>query len=357
MLKSFLVVGSAGVSLLLLVVSLNVAAPKEAPAFQLPPAPLGYVCLKTPKPPKIDGKLDDVAWQAAEWTSDFVDIEGDKKPKPKYRTRVKMLWDEQGIYFGVDIEDPHIWATAKEHDAYIFHTDNDFEVFIDPDGDTNHYAEMEMNALNTTWDLLLTKPYRNRGMAIDNWEIKGFQSAVHIDGTLNDPKNVDQRWTIEIFWPWKSLNEISTQRFPPKDGEHTRINFSRVNWDVNIVKGEYVRVPKKPEYNWVWSPTGQINMHMPERWGYVQFSTQTTGPVVYRPNPQQRSIDILNELQIRQLEYRVKHKRFASKLDDLNWPSSLETPAMTSTLFGFEASLLQDKTTMAINQDGLLLKR
>jgi hypothetical protein len=27
-----------------------------------------------------------------------------------------------------------------------------------------------------------------------------------------------------------------------------------------------------PEDNWVWSPQGAIDMHMPERWGVVRFS-------------------------------------------------------------------------------------
>ena len=27
-----------------------------------------------------------------------------------------------------------------------------------------------------------------------------------------------------------------------------------------------------PEYNWVWSPQGKINMHIPENWGYLIFN-------------------------------------------------------------------------------------
>ena len=29
--------------------------------------------------------------------------------------------------------------------------------------------------------------------------------------------------------------------------------------------------------NWVWSPQGEINMHIPEMWGQVQFSQITVG--------------------------------------------------------------------------------
>ena len=41
---------------------------------------------------------NDPAWQDAPWTDYFVDIEGDKKPKPRFKTRVKMLWDQEYFY-------------------------------------------------------------------------------------------------------------------------------------------------------------------------------------------------------------------------------------------------------------------
>ena len=146
--------------------------------------PKGYVCYQAPAPLNIDGKLDENAWAAAPWTDDFVDIEGDRKPAPRYRTRAKMLWDNEYFYIGAELEEPHVWATLTQHDSVIFH-DNDFEVFINPAGDNHNYAEFEINALNTGWDLLLTKPYKDGGLAINSWEIPGLKKAVHVDGTLN----------------------------------------------------------------------------------------------------------------------------------------------------------------------------
>ena len=71
-----------------------------------------------------------------------------------------MLWDDTYLYVGALLEEPHVWATLTQHDSVIFH-DNDFEVFIDPDGDNHEYCEIEINALNTEWDLFLNKPYRD----------------------------------------------------------------------------------------------------------------------------------------------------------------------------------------------------
>ena len=56
--------------------------------------PKGYLCSHAPEPVEIDGRLDKRAWRDAAWTEDFVDIEGDAKPRPWFSTRAKMLWDD-----------------------------------------------------------------------------------------------------------------------------------------------------------------------------------------------------------------------------------------------------------------------
>ena len=121
--------------------------------------PRHYQCLYTESKIIVDGCADDSAWNQAYWTDSFIDIEGSTKPKPYYNTRLKMLWDTKYLYIYADMEERDVSANLTDHDAVIFH-DNDFEVFIDPDGDTHNYYEMEMNAMNTVWDLLLLHPYR-----------------------------------------------------------------------------------------------------------------------------------------------------------------------------------------------------
>jgi hypothetical protein len=229
-----------------------------------------YECPKSTQPIAIDGRLDDPAWKGAPWTDFFVDIEGEKKPAPRFKTRAKMLWDNEHFYVAAEMEEPHVWSTLKEHDSVIFH-DNDFEVFIDPNGDTLEYYEFEINALNTGWDLFLDKPYRHGGKADNGWEIPGLKTAVHIDGTLNDPRDTDRGWSVEIAFPWKALAGYAHKPAPPRPGDEWRVNFSRVQWRLEIVDGKYKKVPKTKEDNWVWSPQGVINMHIPEHWGRVRF--------------------------------------------------------------------------------------
>lgn len=232
--------------------------------------PKRYACGKVAAPIIIDGRLDDPAWQRAPWTDDFVDIEGRVKPRPRFRTRARMLYDNDYFYVAAEMEEPHVWATLTRHDAVIFH-DNDFEVFIDPDGDTLEYYEFEINALNTGWDLFLPKPYNKGGKARNEWEIPGLKTAVHVRGSLNDPRDRDRGWSVEIAFPWKALAEYAHKPAPPRPGDEWRVNFSRVQWRHRIVDGKYVKIPGLKEDNWVWSPEGVINMHVPERWGVVRF--------------------------------------------------------------------------------------
>ena len=302
--------------------------------------PRGYVCHRAETAPVIDGKLDDAAWQASPWSEDFVDIEGDKKPAPRQRTRMKMMWDDKYLYIGAHLFEEHVWATLTKHDSVIFH-DNDFEVFLDPDGDSHLYAELEINALNTTWDLLLPRPYKDGGKAIDAWEIPGLKTAVHIDGTLNDPRDIDRGWTVEIAWPWKSLAEISYCDVPPRDGDQWRINFSRVEWQHEIVGGKYQKVKGKVEENWVWSPQGVIDMHRPERWGIVQFSTAKPGVAKLRPDPAADARYLLHRVLYAQRDYRKATGSWAKSLMDLKGTgASFDGVQLESTRTGFEASML-----------------
>jgi hypothetical protein len=284
--------------------------------FSIPPHPRGYVCYRAAGPIGIDGRLDEPSWQAVPWSDPFVDIEGESIPKPRFRTRMKMLWDDDYLYIGTELEEPHVWATLTKHDSVIFH-DNDFEVFIDPDGDSHEYYEFEINALNTGWDLLLPRPYKDGGRPVDSWEIPGLKTAVHVDGTLNDPRDTDRGWTVELAFPWKVLTELASPRERPKDGDQWRINFSRVEWQHEVVDGKYRRLPNTKEDNWVWSPQGVVDMHRPEMWGYVQFSTAPVGTAHFRPDPDWEARSVLHAVYYAQREYRSKHGEWARVLRQL----------------------------------------
>lgn len=279
--------------------------------------PKSYIAYQSLEKLNIDGKADEASWEKSKWTDDFIDIEGVKIPK--YRTRAKMMYDDTYFYFYAELEEPHIWGDITERDAVIFYN-NDFEIFIDPDSDAHNYYEYEMNVLNTVWDLFLTKPYRDHGRVLNNWDINGLKSAVAVVGTINDPSDIDKKWSVEIAMPWKVLTEASGSKKIPK-GKTWRINFSRVNWDFELINGKYQR--KKdiktnkylPEYNWVWSPQGVINMHQPEKWGFVYFSPKSVG------EKDTFTYDKDTELRLKMYElYRIQRKYYN---DHERWNQSL----------------------------------
>ncbi len=238
--------------------------------------PKGYVCLRTPRPPRLDGVLS-AEWDLAPWTDDFVDIANDVRPR--FRTRAKMLWDDEALYIGAELEEPHVWGTLTKRDSVIFH-DNDFEVFLDPDGDHADYLELEVNALGTPWDLRLAYPYRAKGSELP-YTIKGLRVGVHVDGTLNDPSDEDRGWSVTIAWPWEDIREWCRGACPPQAGDVWKIDFSRVQWRHDVVDGAYRR-REGPEDNWVWSAMGVVDMHRPWMWGRLQFAD---GPTALRGDP------------------------------------------------------------------------
>ncbi|TCN58654.1 carbohydrate-binding family 9-like protein [Flavobacterium circumlabens] len=325
--------------------------------------PKTYVASKTETPIVIDGEDTDVAWNKAEWTALFEDIENNVKPK--YGTKVKMLWDETNFYILAKLDEPHVWANLKQRDTIIFYN-NDFEVFIDPDSDTFNYYELEINALNTAWDLFLSKPYReNDNVVLNDWNIPGLKSAVKIKGTLNNPNDTDEGWVLEMAIPWASYKTSYFDKNVPAD-KFWRVNFSRVNWQHTITDKGYER--KKgadgkflPEYNWVWSPMGVINMHEPEKWGYVYFSSKEGKDSFTIPQEEKVKWELYT-LYRAQKEYYQKNNKWATSLENLTKePISIDTkvlkPKLENHASGFNISVKSpfSNKTFIIRQDGKII--
>ena len=292
---------------------------KSNPGLKIPFHPEKYVCQKISIPIRVDGDIHDAAWEKAPWSNSFVDIEGDLKPVPTWATKVKMLWDENYLYIAAELVEPHIWANVTKHDEIIYN-DDDFEVFIDPDGDSHNYYEYEINALGTDWDLLLTKPYRDGGHAINSWEIPGLLKGVKIYGTLNDPRDQDEKWTVELAFPWKVLREYNKGQKMPKYGDQWRIGFSRVDWQMVIEDHKYIKKKDEkgkrlPENNWVWSPQGLVAMHQPETWAYVQFVENDTDRFTMHADEQVKWA--LRQVYYREKAYFSENKIFTSELNSL----------------------------------------
>ncbi len=299
-----------------------------------------YACRYTQKPFVLDGNIEKDFWADIPYTDEFQDIEGPTLPTPRFSTRAKIAWDDNNVYFTAKLMGDEIWAHVTEHDDVIFR-DNDFEIFIDPDSDTQQYYEFEMNARNTMWDLLLTKAYRDNGKPVNAFDIKGIRTAVHIEGELNNPSADNKWWSVEVVMPFTTLIECTPKSTKPVCGDYWRLNFSRVQWKVDVINNEFVKRTNPetgtvlPEDNWVWAPTGVINIHYPEQWGFMFFADADGNVDCSIPEDEYRKWE-LRKIYYLQKAFIEDNRRYAKTLEELgaapSLPVTLETTSHTFIL-------------------------
>lgn len=308
--------------------------------------PNHYTCYHSKNPILLDGVLDDKQWDFAEWTENFMDISGPDFPTPQYVTKVKMLWSDSFLYVGAYINEPHIWAYITEDEEIMYH-DNDFEIFIDPNGDNHNYYEFEFNALNKKWDLFLERPYRDKVIPDLKWECRGLKHATKVYGSINQPNGPsDSAWTMEIAIPIKNIQT------DVKDNTIWRINFSRVEWETKIIGEKYVKL-RKPENNWVWSPQWAINMHRPEYWGYLQFSEKSGGldtATTIIDDHWETKLSLM-KIYYFQSSFHKKHKKYSEVL-----PSNLTYPNVNIAIKGeyYIISSQKNNVQWNVNEKGKL---
>jgi hypothetical protein len=331
--------------------------------------PEKYICYYTSDQIVIDGVPGEKVWNTAEWARDFVDIKGRKDFPVDFHTRVKMLWDKNYFYVLAELEENDIWGDITKHDDTIYNNNN-FEVFIDPDGDTHNYFELEMNALNTTWDLFMIKPYSDMEKAsLTGWEMKGLKTCVKVHGTLNKPGDKDTCWTVEAAFPWSSLREITETNIPPLNGDQWRINFARAEWKVKATDSSYIKmtdsITNKQLKNFsTWSPQGIINMHYPEMWGYVQFETKKAGNTsdIFINKKEEAVKWYLRKLYYQEKIYYDKMGKYTSDISNLDLPYEIipgysKAPEISCTPAMYEACSISDDNSVKvyIKSDGKII--
>jgi hypothetical protein len=254
-----------------------------------------YTAYYVTEPIIIDGHLREKAWNVAPRSPRFTDIITGKPTL--YDTRAAVLWDDTNLYVGYWVEEPNVKATLTEYGSHIYEN-NDVEVFI---AGRDAYYEFEINALNTIyeaffiWESAYEKggfaeaaefkrsnpkvvPFNGvgftthpRGKRIGSWAFRfpELKTAVHVDGTLNDDRDKDKGWTVELMFPWagmKWLAKADDRALPPRDGDVWRMDFSRFN--------QYkAPAPAKDSGGWFWSKHGSWDSHIPECFPYIHFST------------------------------------------------------------------------------------
>ncbi len=218
--------------------------------------PRKFLCHRATGKITIDGKLNEPAWQAAEVIEDFR-IPG-TGARPKFLTSVRLLWDDEYLYVGADMEDFDVNATHKEHNSQLW-DDDVIELFLKPREDRNFYYEFQVNPLATTLNLLIGR--RGAG-TFDRWRTweSGMKAAVTIQGTLNDWTDKDAGWCAEFAIPLKAFESTGPR---PQLGDRWRFALCRYEYSVYIQDGpELSSSARLPE----------VNFHKYEAYDYLEFA-------------------------------------------------------------------------------------
>jgi hypothetical protein len=258
-----------------------------------------HEALRARRPVTVDGRLDEADWKAAPRSPRFSDLV--RGAPGIHDTRAAVLWNDQHLYVAYWVEEPFVEGTLTERDSLIY-KNNDVELFV---AGRDAYYELEINSLGTIYEVFFvweeaydkagyaTMPEfarggpgvrlfggvdfknhpRGRRIGFWSWDLPGLRTAVHVDGTVNDNRDRDRGWTVEIAIPWTGLAALArpdARALPPKDGDVWRMDFSRFN--------QYKEAPPAHDPGgWAWSPHGAWDSHIPEVFPFVRFRSKTVG--------------------------------------------------------------------------------
>lgn len=161
-------------------------------------------------PPRIDGRLDDDAWQRAPAHDRFVQFLPTDKQPARWRTTVQVVVTDDALVFGIRAWDPapeRIRSPLARRDQVK--ADQDFvSVFIDPVGHRRVAQYVRVSAAGALEDGLFSAEEDSEDTAPD-FDVEAAATLLP-DG-----------YSVELRWPLAAL------RFPHADGAPWRVMVAR----------------------------------------------------------------------------------------------------------------------------------
>jgi hypothetical protein len=167
--------------------------------------------------PAIDGDLSDAAWQNAPEFTDFTQHDPDDGQPPTMRTSIRIVYDDDAIYFGAKMEDTHRpTALLVRRDSFV---ESDFlSINIDPQHDRLSGNAFTVTPADVQIDSLLYNDISEDG----SWDGVWSSSA----------KIVADGWIAEVRVPYSQL------RFPDRPVHTWGLNITRRT----VRNNEWVRI-------------------------------------------------------------------------------------------------------------------
>lgn len=196
----------------------------------------------------VTGDVNSAAWKNAEW---LVLPKRDGGPV-NYRTGVKIMYSDSGIYCLYHCDDRKITATLTEDFADLYNEDV-VEVFFWTDENNTIYFEYELSPLNYELPILVPN-FNGKFYGWRPWHYEGNRRTRHAASIQKKDGQVVS-WTAEFFIPFKLLYPLAG--VPPRKGTQWRANFYRIDYDQGPAE-------------WSWRPT-QTNFHEFKKFGVIVF--------------------------------------------------------------------------------------
>ena len=174
----------------------------------------------TDTPPVLDGRIDEAQWALAEVVSDFVQKEPNNGAAPTKRTEVRVLFDEDTLYFGwinFDDQPENIGASVMRRDE--FHQGDDWvAVYIDTFHDHRNTLGFEVNPLGAKFDYTIRDESQLNVAWDENWEAAASITA--------------RGWEAEMAIPFAALRYAPGSEVWGIEYEREVIhNQERINWN------------------------------------------------------------------------------------------------------------------------------
>jgi hypothetical protein len=147
----------------------------------------------------LDGDTDDPGWTSPPGparTGPFTLASGASGEAARPYSNARALWGDGHLYLALYAADEDIRSRTADHDGPLWLDDSFRLVFTQ--GDVERAIEVSPRGA-------VTDAMRRGGAAFDySWE-SGVHVSPELDGTLNDARDSDEEWAIEMAIPFEAL--------------------------------------------------------------------------------------------------------------------------------------------------------